>query len=76
MKCQRCKLDFEESQIHEHHIHPRFMDNKKGDGMKAYLCEKCHNILHLLIPTILYRNVPNKESCIREVISFTKNWVK
>ena len=76
MKCEKCKLDFEERQIHEHHIHPRFMDNKKGLGMKIYLCEKCHNILHLLIPTILYRHILLKETCVNDVINFTENWVK
>jgi hypothetical protein len=73
MICQKCKKDFPEKEIHEHHIHPRFMENKKGDGRKIYLCEKCHNILHLLIPTIIWGYIPNnkKDICIKEVINFS-----
>ena len=76
MNCQKCKRNFEEREIHEHHIHPRFMDNPKGHGMKVYLCEKCHNILHNIIPSILYRYIPNKQMSIRNVINFTEKWVK
>lgn len=75
MKCQKCKNDFEERQIQEHHIHPRFMDNPKGYGMKLQLCEKCHNILHLKIPTVLYKYIPNKKLCIKNVIDFTERWL-
>jgi len=76
MICDKCKKDFEEKDIHEHHIHPRFMDNKKGDGMKIYLCEKCHNILHLIIPSIIWRYVSYKDKAINSVIEFTKGYVK
>jgi len=72
MICDKCKKDFEEKNIHEHHIHPRFMDNKKGEGMKIYLCERCHHILHLMIPSILWRYIPNKKECIEAVKIFTK----
>lgn len=75
MLCQKCKKDFEERKIHEHHIHPRFMSNPKGDGKKVYLCEKCHNILHNIIPSILYKYIPNKELCIRNIINFTEGWM-
>ncbi len=51
MKCDKCNKDFPENEIHEHHIHPKFMNNKKGEGKKAYLCKKCHDILYLIIPS-------------------------
>jgi len=78
MKCQKCKKDFPEREIQEHHIHPRFMDNKKGLGMKVQLCEKCHNILHSIIPSIIWRYVLEdwKNICIDDVISFTKKYIK
>jgi hypothetical protein len=77
MKCDKCKKDFEEKNIHEHHIHPRFMDNLKGNGSKIYLCGRCHNILHLLIPTIIWRYIPkeSKEQCIKDVLKFTEDWI-
>ena len=61
MKCGQCKKEFEEQNIHLHHIHPRFMDNKNGGGMKVNLCEKCHNKLHLIIPTILWGLLDNEK---------------
>ena len=77
MKCQKCDLDFEERLIHEHHKHPRFMNNKKGEGMKIYLCEKCHNILHLLIPKIIweYLDENQKKDCIDNILNFTKRYL-
>jgi len=76
MRCQKCHKDFEEYEIQEHHVHPRFMDNKKGDGIKIQLCERCHNILHNIIPSILYPYVNDKGLCIRRVINFTEKWIK
>jgi len=78
MKCQKCKIDFPESEIHEHHIHPRFMDNKKGNGMKCCLCKKHHNILHFKIPGILWKYIPEnkKKEVIELVEEFTKNYIR
>jgi hypothetical protein len=75
MQCDKCKRDFEEKEIHEHHIHPRFMDNPRGDGKKIYLCERCHNILHNMIPSILYKFILDKQRSIWEVINFTERWI-
>jgi hypothetical protein len=76
MICQKCKKEFEEKEIHKHHIHPRFMNNKKGEGIKIYLCEKCHNILHLIIPKIIWEclNEKQKKDCINNVLNFTEKW--
>lgn len=71
-KCDRCK----KSPIEEHHLHPRFMDNKKGDGMKIWLCKKHHDILHQIIPCIIWNFVPesSKEKCIKAIINFTNKY--
>ena len=78
MKCQYCNEAFEEYNIEEHHAHPKFMDNPKGLGRKVYLCKKCHNILHLTIPTILwdYISKEKKQECIDAVIKFTTSRIK
>lgn len=78
MKCQRCKKKFEERDIEEHHIHPRFMDNKNGSGKKCYFCKKCHDILHLTIPAIIWNFVPKvmKKEAINSVIKYTENITK
>lgn len=78
MKCMHCKFDFLEGEIEEHHIHPRFMDNKKGEGMKINLCRDCHIRLHLNLPS-LYWKVLTKEQrkiSIDVVMGFSKWWGK
>jgi len=74
MKCQICKNEFEENKIEEHHIHPRFMDNKNGSGKKCNLCKKCHDILHLQIPTIIWRFIPvdKRQDVIDAVVKYTE----
>ena len=78
MICQYCSKEFEEREIEEHHLHPRFMDNKKGVGKKIYLCKKCHNILHLKIPVIIWKFISEdkKIDCMQEVMKFTLNKLK
>jgi hypothetical protein len=74
MKCQKCKKNYFDGEIEEHHIHPRFMDNKKGNGMKAYLCPKCHHILHLKIPAIYWTLLSNSQK--QKAIELVKSWTK
>jgi len=78
MKCYFCKELFNEKLLREHHIHPRFMDNQKGDGLKIYICDKCHNILHLTIPKLIWNKLDEaqRKECIQEVIKFTKDKIK
>ena len=53
------------------------MDNKSGKGMKIYLCKKCHNILHLIIPSIIWKYVLDdwKQICKDDVTNFTFKFV-
>jgi len=76
MKCNSCSKEFEEKQIEEHHIHPKFMDNIKGYGKKIPLCKKCHIILHLKIPSIIWKYLSTnaKNKCITEIKDFTLNF--
>lgn len=73
MICSKCNDDFPEHQIDCHHKHPKFMDNKKGDGPQINLCKKCHHILHNKIPAIIWKYIreDKKEDCIKEVIRYT-----
>jgi len=64
--------------IDKHHIHPRFMDNKKGDG-KIYDLEKGEHIkLHLIIPSIVWKYIEEnkKKKCIDEVIKFSEKYIE
>jgi 5-methylcytosine-specific restriction endonuclease McrA len=78
MKCQICGNEFEEKKIQRHHLHPRFMDNKNGNGKKIYLCEKCHNILHLTIPAVLWTFIrkEDKNNAINVIKLFTEVKIK
>ena len=84
MKCEKCKKDFPENEIHEHHIIPKALGGKDEDG-RIYLCEKHHNILHLLMLSIIWKYVPEtsfpkswqtKFNCKKEMKNFTLHWVE
>jgi len=77
MKCEKCGEDFLEKSIEKHHVHPRFMDNKKGNGSKINLCKKCHMILHLIIPSIIWKNIKkeDREKVIKQVKDFSMRYV-
>jgi hypothetical protein len=61
----------------EHHIHPKFMDNPKGLGKKYHIAEKEHIKLHLIIPWIIWKYIPEneKQKCIDEVINFSEQYI-
>jgi len=73
--CKKCNSNVE---VENHHVHCRFMDNQKGFGMTIYLCKKCHTILGLIIPSIIWKYVPEKDKLkvIKEVESFTYEYCK
>lgn len=69
MICEKCKNDFNEEEIHEHHIIPKRLGGKDKDG-RIQLCKKCHQTLHIKIvqELILFTKQSIKE--------FTENWLK
>jgi hypothetical protein len=84
MKCKKCEMDSEEKEIDEHHLHPRFMNNTKGDDIKIGLCKKCHNLLHLKIASWIWEHSKitktigilfNEERCIRSIKERTMRWL-
>ena len=76
MRCTSCELNFDEKDIHEHHIHPRFMNNPRGDGKKRLLCKRCHDILHNTVQSILWRHLDDhtKEKAIYSVKVFSERF--
>ena len=76
MECNKCHNLVKESEIEEHHIHPRFMDNRCGNGMKINLCHKCHIKFHLMIPGIFWNIMTDeqKTEAERQVIGWGKGW--
>ena len=68
--CKKCNS---KDKIEEHHVQPKFMDNPKGFGMLIDLCKKHHTILHLIIPSIIWKYVNKKDrlKVIKRVEDFT-----
>ena len=60
-----------------HHIHPRFMDNPKGDGQQFYIEKTKHSILHGLIMKWLWAEIcdEEKEEIIKVVIKKSKKFI-
>ena len=55
MMCPKCKRLH--GSIDEHHIHPRFADNKQGNGRKIALCHSCHTTLHMFMLPIMWGHI-------------------
>ena len=70
--CKRCNSNIK---VEEHNVHCKFMDNPKGFGITINLCKNCHTILGLIIPSIIWKYVPEKDKlkAIKEVESFSLN---
>lgn len=72
-KCDKCKKDFIDSYIDEHHLLPKGIRKDNIDineGKKADLCKKCHVDLH----KILYWPVRKKDR--NAVIKITEDFLK
>jgi hypothetical protein len=67
--------------VQEHHIFPKCMrkDNLNiADGKKMPLCKKCHEILHKMILSIVWKYIPEnyKDICKKDVRIFSEEWMK
>ncbi len=69
IKCKKCGLDFNESDVEFHHIVPKCIGGVDLDG-RVYLCHKHHNILYSLILRWIVDSVP--ENLIKPI----KNKIK
>lgn len=74
LKCNKCgeTPENKESLIHNNHIVPKFMGGTDKEG-RVPLCKKHHDILHNIIPSIIWKYVPEnaRADCIKEVVRFT-----
>jgi len=79
LRCRHCGFqatnEVEEGSIQIHHIIPKSIGGTDVDGRLA-LCKKCHNILHNMLPTLMWEFVIDKESCKKEIDDFTLNIYK
>ena len=72
-----CRKSGETKNLELHHIVPKYMGGKDIDG-RVYLSKKQHDILHNIIPSIIWKYVPEerKEDCRNTVKRFTLRWLK
>lgn len=76
IKCNKCgKIETLESKCNLHHLVPKFMGGTDKEG-RVYLCEKCHNILHNILPSIIWKFVVDKAGCIKAVKSFSLKYME
>ena len=63
--------------LEEHHIHPRFMDNAKGDGKKFRITKKQHSIIHGKIMKWIWEEIrdEDKKKVIKTIISKSKKFL-
>jgi hypothetical protein len=61
-------------ELEEHHIHPRFMDNRNGSGKKYKISKKQHSILHGKIMNWIWQEIPigSRDKIIKNIITKSK----
>lgn len=73
MICSKCGSTIE---IERHHVHPAFMNNGIRSGQTINLCKKCHYFIHqMIIPSILFKHIHNKDDVIAEIKNATVKWI-
>jgi len=74
--CKKCGFDGNQEDIHLHHIIPKAIGGTDRDG-RIYLCKKCHDILHNMLPGFLWRFVGDfdKVACKDYITKLSKWWV-
>ena len=71
MKCCRCSST---ESIQEHHTIPKGLKEKSlEDGMKIWLCKKCHDILQNMLLGVVWHYVEKKEEAKDAIRNYT-NW--
>ncbi len=65
-------------EFEEHHIHPRFMDNKNGSGQKYRIIKYKHNMVHGNIMNWMWECIreEDKEKTIQYIISKSKEFLE
>ena len=76
IKCRKCGTTLPVGTGELHHVIPKFIGGTDKDG-RIYLCEKHHNILHNIIPSIIWNYVSevNKNICRKAIKAYTEKWL-
>ena len=77
ISCVKCGYCEDQSKIHLHHLVPITLGGTDLHG-RRYLCKKCHDILHNMLITRIWKFVPDesKEDGRNSVKSFSLWWIK
>ena len=76
IKCKKCGIDFNESDVEFHHIVPKVIGGVDIDG-RVYLCHKHHNILYSMILKWVMDSIPEnlKEPIKEKIKEKTRNYL-
>ena len=77
IQCRKCGFVPEnESMTELHHKVPRSIGGIDEDG-RVYLCKKCHDIWHNMVPKFIFKFVPEdkKENCRKYIKHMCDWWV-
>jgi len=75
MKCDKCKLDFEEEDLELSHDVPRWIGGVDLDG-RHWLCKKCHRIYEWVVIKHIWIFIEDKERVKESVKSLSKKYFK
>jgi len=68
--CRKCNSRFE---VHLHHIIPKSIGGLDKDG-RLYFCKKHHDIIHLILLSVVWNYVDKKEEAREAIQKFTKKY--
>ena len=74
--CTRCGYDAIQSDLHLHHLVPSTLGGTDLHG-RRWLCKKCHNILHNMLISQVWKFVPDdkKEDARQSLKRFSLWWI-
>lgn len=75
--CSKCGYDEKQELLELHHLVPITLGGDDSHG-RRWLCKKCHNILHNMLITCIWKDVPeeNKEYSRQRIKAFSLWWIK
>ena len=74
MECEKCRKDFPEEEISEHHIIPKSIGGTDKDG-RVNFCKHHHDFLHFTLLSIVWKFVVDKEKAKTSIKRYTEKWV-
>lgn len=77
MRCQKCRKDFPENEIHVSHDVPKYIGGTDKDG-RHNICKKHHDIYEKMVFAFMVKNLPKpiKMYMRKKAKKFSEWWFK